>query len=240
MATLTRKLLVHSDGSLGDAPVVVRTLPLTMHFVRILHELELTSSLPHTTPPDRPEVRQLYPENLFVPFGKAWQIKAWDMNPLLTAGNMTQVYDDHLWISNNNGFSNESDLRANHFTGEDLSSPVLKVETLTCGGNVHRVLGEMTITRGGVPIPSYILEVLDYRNPPPAVIPPWLRVWAVNMGTDGTPRRFTQGRQANGYVPGVVHPFVSDPSKIITIPKWRCVRWTEGEPPDPYKVYLPN
>ena len=41
-----------------------------------------------------------------------------------------------------------------------------------------------------------------------------------------------------GYIPGVVHPFVSDPSKVITIPKWRCVDWNEANPPDPYKVYL--
>jgi hypothetical protein len=226
--------------AISRAIVVPGVLPADMRFVRILHELELDPSLPHTTPPDRPEVRQLYPENLFVPFGKAWQMKAWDMNPLLTANNMTQVYDDHLWIANNNGFSNEADLRANWFTLEDTSSAVLKVEALTCGGNVHRVLGETTITRGGVPIPSYILETLDYRNAPPAVIPPWLQVWAVNMGSDGTPRRFEQGSQPNGFIPGVRHPFVSDPSKIITIPKWRCTPWTDGEPPDPYRVYLPT
>ena len=221
-------------------PEPTGALPSEFIFLRVLHELELAANLPHTTPPDRPEVRQLYPENLFVPFGRAWQMKAWDTNPMLTANNMTQVYDDHLWISNNNGFSNENDPRANHFTGEDLSSPVLKVESLTCGGNLLRALGETVIMRGGAPIPSYIIETLDYRSTPPGVIPAWLQTWAVNMGTDGTPRKFTQGRQPNGYVPGVCHPLVSDPTKGITIPKWRCIRWTASVPPDPYRVYLPQ
>lgn len=219
-------------------PRVEGVLPSEFTFIRVLHELEVPSHR-RTTPPDRPEVRQLDPPNLFVPFGKSWQMKAWSMNPLLTANNMTAVYHYRLFIANNNGFGDDNDPRANHFTAEDLSSPVLKVEALTCGGNVHRVLGEAAISRGGQSIPSYILEVLDYRTPPPESIPPWLVVWAVNMGTDGTPRRFQQGVQSNGFVPGVRHPFVSDPSKIITVPKWRCVRWVESEPPDPYRIYLP-
>lgn len=243
MAVLTRKLLVHSDGSLGDVPVTARTLPADMRFVRCLHELELASNLPHTTPPRRPEVRQLYPENLFVPFGRSWQLLSKALNPYCTPGNWTQIYDFRLWIANNNGYRDETDKRANYITGQDLSYDPPKVETLTCGGNVLRVLAETTITRGGTPIPSYVVETLDYRLPVTLAwleARPWLITTAVNMGGDGTPRRFEQGSQPNGFIPGVRHPFVSDTTKVITIPKWRCVNWTAGEMADPYRVYLPN
>src|SRR4026208_2146947 len=101
-ALLLHELDIFSDGSIREGGSVAGILPTGMNFVRVLHELELAPNLPHTTPPGRPEVRQLYPENLFVPFGRLWQLKAWDLNPLLTANNMTQVYDDHLWIANNN------------------------------------------------------------------------------------------------------------------------------------------
>lgn len=220
---------------------VVGTLPADMHFVRVLHERELADNLPHTTPPSRPEVRQLYPENLFVPFGRSWQLLSAALNPYCTPNNWTQIYDYRLWISNNNGFRDETDPRANYITGEDMGAPQLKVETLTCGGNVLRVLRELTITRGGVPIPCYEVETLDYRYVPTLEwikARPWLLTTAVNMGADGTPRRFEMGSQPNGYIPGVVHPFVSDPSKVILIPKWRVVRWTEAEMADPYRVYL--
>jgi hypothetical protein len=221
-------------------PEPAGTLPRDMRFVRVLHELELAPHLERTTPPSRPEVRQMYPENLFVPFGKAWQLFAWKLNPLLKANNMTAVYDDHLWIANNNGFSD--DLRANYFTNENLDKPLPKVETLTCGGNLLRVLGEVAVKIGTKFVDSYIIDVLDYRQAPPTLewieARPWLITIAVNMGSDGTPRRFTQGTQPNGFVPGVRHPFLSDPSKRITIPKWRCVEWREANAPDPYFVYL--
>jgi hypothetical protein len=218
-------------------PEPLGTLPASMRFVRVLHERELAPELPHNVPPGRPEVRQMYPENLFVPFGRAWQMKAWEMNPLLSANNMTAVYHNNLWIANNNGFDGDEPI-ANYFTGEDLGAATLKVETITCGGCLLHVLGETVITRGGVPIPSYIVEALDYRDPPPLVVPPWLITHAVNMRSDGLPGRFSMGQQPNGYLPGVVHPFVSDPSKVITIPKWRCVAWVEPNAPDPYRLYL--
>lgn len=238
MATLSRKFYVYSDGSIQHEVVTARTLPADMRFVRVLHELELASNLPHTTPPGRPEVRQMYPENLFVPFSERWQMKSWTMNPLLSANNMSAFYHNNLWVTNNQGLGEDSDPRANYFTREDLSYPLPKVETITCGGNILHVTGETVIRRGGVPIDSYIVEVLDYRDPPPDVIPPWLQTWAVNMRHDGTPGRFSMGQQANGYLPGVVHPLLSDKTKVITIPKWRCVEWREAEPPDVYRLYL--
>jgi hypothetical protein len=229
MATLSRRVSVFSDGSLqADG------LPRNKAFYRVLHERELASNLPHTTPPDRPEVRALYPSH-FSPFGKPWQMLAWKMNPLLSAGNMTAVYHTHLWIANDQGFGDDNDPRANFFENTHLTENLPKVEALTCGGNLLSVVGELG--------DDYIVETLDWHNPPPSPSEingkPWLLTVAVNMGTDGTPRRFSQGTQPNGFVPGVRHPLLADPTRfVVTIPKWRLMRWTASTPPDPYRLYL--
>jgi hypothetical protein len=217
-----------------------RTLPADMHFVRVLHELELAANLPHTTPPGRPEVRALFP-NHYVKFGKFWQWLSEDMNPYCSPGNWTAIYHNNLWITNDQGYGEASDPRANFVTGEDMTAELPRVEALTCGGNVLRVLGE---TAAG-----YVIETLDWTAPAPSLewieARPWLVTTAVNMGRDGTPRRFEMGSQPNGFIPGVRHPLLADPRRYngtteaaITIPKWRCVDWKEADVPDPYRLYL--
>lgn len=220
-------------------PTVAEPLPRDF-FVRVLHEKELASNLPHTTPASRPEVRQLYPVH-FSPFDRSWQILAWRMNPMLSAGNMTAVYDDHLWISNDQGLGSDTDPRANYFEGTHLSSPLPKVECLTCGGNLLHVLGETVAKTNAGLEACYIVETLDYHTVPTLEYinaRPWLVTWAVNMGSDGTPRRFSQGQQINGYLPGVRHPLVADHQYTVVIPRWRVIEWQEGEPPEPYRLYL--
>jgi len=61
-------------------------------------------------------------------------------------------------------------------------------------------------------------------------IQPWLLTTAVKLDPDGQPIPFPQGRQPNGYQPGVRHPFVCNPSQYpeIVIEKWKCVDWEEG------------
>lgn len=240
MATLSRRFYVYSDGSIRhETP---GSLP-PGRYVRVLHEAEVKVAR-RNVPHGRPEVRQCYPENLFVPFGKSWQLFAWKrLNPLLKANNMTAVYDDSLWVSNNNGFGSSTKPRANYFENTHLSDPLPRVETITCGGNLLRVLGETTIFRGGEPIPSYVIETLDYRDPPPSPewleARPWLITHAVDLDSDGQPSRFPQGYKHLGFTPGVRHPFLSDKRKVVTIPEWRCVEWRGEFAPDAYKVYLP-
>lgn len=245
MATLSRKFHVYSDGSIRHEAVTTPAgaLPSDKTFMRVLHELELAASLPHTTPPGRPEVRALFP-NHFVPFGQDWQRLSYALNPYCTPSNWTAIYHNNLWISNNNGFGEDSDRRANYILNKDLSYPPPGVEDLTCGGNLLSVIGEkLEKTNLGLE-PCYIVETLDVRQPAPAPAwleaRPWLITHAVNMGMDGTPRRFTMGMQDNGFVPGVRHPFVANPARFqVCIPKWRVVRWTQSTPPDPYRVYSP-
>lgn len=221
-------------------PPKQRMLPAEYKFVRVLHEAELPLSK-HSTPAKMPEVRPFFP-NHFSWFGKEWQILSWKLNPLLNAGNMTAVYNEALWIANNTGFGNTP--RRNYFVPEDLDAPEdIKVEALTCGGNVLRVLGEGTAkTNSGIE-QCYFIEALDYRTVPTFDLEtrPWLITIATKLDPYGQPTRFPQGRQPNGYQPGVRHPLVADVQRYpqIAIPKWRCVAWTEGDMPDPLKVYLP-
>jgi hypothetical protein len=220
-----------------DVITIPDTLPPGV-FVRVLHEKELAANLPHTTPYKRPEVRPFFP-NGFVPFGESWQLLAWSMNPLLSAGNMTAVYDYRLWIANDNGLGDPNDPRANYFTRSNLSSSLPKVEALTCGGNLLHVLGEARVKTNSGLEDCYQIDYLDWRLPvsPPFIqARPWLSTWAVTLGGDGTPRRFSYGTQADGFVPGVRHPLVA--SGPIYIPKWRVVKWDGSLPPDPYRVYV--
>jgi hypothetical protein len=165
------------------------------------------------------------------------------MNPYCTPSNWTAIYHNNLWISNDEGYGEDGDRRANYILNKDLTYPPPRVENLTCGGNLLRVLGETVVMQAGKPVPSYIIETLQWTDPAPSLewieAHPWLITHAVVMGADGTPRRFTMGMQDNGFVPGVRHPLVADPGRYtITIPKWRCIEWREAEPPDVYRLYL--
>jgi hypothetical protein len=239
-------MIFPSSLHIGDRrykPEQTGTLPADQTFVRVLHEAEVPAAR-RNVPPKMPEVRALFP-NHFVRFGQAHQALAWKLNPLLRAGNMTAVYDDHLWIANDNGFSNSSDPRENYFENTNLGYPLPKVESLTCGGNLLHVIGEIRTKTGGTTEEDcYIVETLDGDNPPPSLewleARPWLITHAVKLDGDGKPTKFPQGYSHLGFTPGVRHPLLADPSRYtIVIPKWRCVRWTGADAPDPYRIYNP-
>lgn len=223
-------------------PVQETRLPTGLRFMRVLHEAELPRDR-RSTPLRMPEVRPLFP-NHFVPFGKAWQMLSWQLNPLLTANNMTAVYNEALWIANNTGFGNTP--RANYFTNENLGAQELRVEALTCGGNLLSILGETIAKTAAGQVPCYVVETLDARRSVPSVDwlreRPWLITEATKLRSDGSldVARFPQGKQPNGYQPGVRHPLVADPTRyLVVIEKWRMVEWREPTPPDPLTVYRP-
>ena len=86
----------------------------------------------------------------------------------------------------------------------------------------------------------YIVETLDWRNPPPVTLPQWLITVAVSMDSGGKPRRFPQGQQADGFMADCLHPLLADPRQYqVVIPRWRCVEWDAAVPCDPYKLYKP-
>lgn len=209
---------------------------LGRRLVRVLHELELPAAR-RITPPSRPEVRQLFPVQ-FVPFTRAWQLYSFQKNqPWLTPNKWTVFYANNLWITNDQGFNEPGDPRANYVTGTNLDKEDPKVEALTCGGNLLHVLGETRVKTNNVVEDCYIIETIDYTSAPPASLPIWLTTIAVSMDSNGIPRRFPQGRQPDGYMPDIVHPLLADPKRFtVVIPKWRCEAWT-SETCDPYKLY---
>jgi hypothetical protein len=219
-----------------EFPVIV--LPREYDFVRVLHEVELPPEK-RITPARQPEVRPLFP-NHYSEFGEEWQELSWTLNPLLTAGNMTAVYNDHLWIANGQGFGNTP--RRNYFIPEDLDATTnIKVEALTCGGNVLRVLDEGKFKTNEGLEDCYFVEAMDWRIIPVFNLEkrPWLITTAVKLNNEGLPTRFPQGMQSNGFQPGVRHPLVADVVRYaVALPKWRAVKWTETFAPDPYEVYV--
>jgi hypothetical protein len=179
----------------------------------------------------RPEVNPLFP-NHYSHFGKEAQLLSRAMNFRITSAKWSQVYSYHLWITNEQGFGNSDDPRANYVTGEDLDYAAPKVEALLCGGNV--VTGEPE---------AGLLHVatLDWRNMPSLewiMARPWFITKAVAVDGNGKPRRFPQGEQPNGEMVDILHPLIADPVRYeITIPLRRLQEWTEPELPDPYMLY---
>lgn len=244
MGLVSHSLGVFSDGSVRE---LAGTLPADSVFVRVRHEAELPSSRQHV-PPRMPEVQPLY-ENSHVPFGRSHQLLSKAMNPLLSAGQWTAVYHFQLWIANNQGFGmngqgdNPLNPRANFIALTNIGAPLPKVEALTCGGNLLKVIGaRVAKTTFGLE-ECWIVETLNYKDPVPTLewinARPWLITTAVKLDGEGKPTRFPQGMQPNGFVPGVRHPLLADPSRFqVCIPKWAVVRWTEPNAPDPYRLYL--
>jgi hypothetical protein len=232
-------LPIHVSLSLGAAVAPQAVLPAGWQFARVLHECELPPER-RTTPPKMPQVRPLFP-NHFSVFDRPWQMLSWKHNPLLSGANMTAVYNDHLIIANDHGFGNTP--RRNYFLLEDLDAALqLMVEDLTCGGNVLRVLGEIMFKTTAGKVPCFIVETLDCSRP---VTYEWLkqRPWLITEFTKldpyGNPARFPQGKQSDGYQPGVRHPLVANPGTYptIVIEQWRVVPWTLPHLPDPLQVY---
>ncbi len=194
---------------------------------RVLHYLEVDDDRR-----SRPGMQPLFP-NHYVKFGEGWQKLSKAMNPLLTPRQWTVIYGGGLWIANGQGFDMDDDPRNNYVTGK-MGNEDPKVECLATTGSL--LAGE---PRAGL----LHVDVLDYRNVPTLewiMARPWYWTYAVNVDANGTPRRFPQGMQPNGYMADIIHPLVGDPERFpaITIPMWQVIEWTDEEMPDPYRVYL--
>lgn len=221
MAQLSRSLFIFSDGEIEEAPSPSRP-PLW----RVLHDKELGT--------DRDNIPEVFPflPNHHVPFDRTWQLLSKAMNPLLSGDKWRDVYWYKLWITNNQGFDIPGDPRVDYVNGRDIGAPLPRVEALTCGGNV---------LTGYVEGPNLIVSTLDWRNPPASidVIPRWHRTYAVTVDSHGTPRRFPQGEQPNGYMADVIHPLMADPGRfMITFPLSNLQKWTRPGFPDPYTFYV--
>lgn len=202
---------------------------------RVLHELELPPAR-RITPDNRPEVRAMFPNSMCA-FPASWQRLSYNANlPWLSRTKWTVFYSNNLWITNDQGFNEPGDPRANYILNTNLDKELPRVENLTCGGN---------LVTGYVEGPNLVVSTLNVNDPLPSVT--WLLqhpefcTYAVSMDSNGTPRRFPQGQQPNGYLPDLLHPFIADRNRFpkMTIPLWRLVPWTAPERPDLYRIYLP-
>lgn len=217
--TLTHRLDVFSNGEVEEQGV---TLPTDRLFWRVLHWIECGD--PKRS---RPEVNPLFP-NHHTPFTKEWQLFSYAFDGL--GGKWTAVYSYQRAFTNDQGFGDPDDPRANYVVGKDLSFPLPKVEALICGG---------ALVAGKVSGSDLIIETLNGRHAPPSVewlrAHPWLYFDAVNCDAGGVPRLFPQGRGSR-----VLIPLIADRDRfpLVTIPLSRVVRWTGSMPPDPYKIYL--
>ena len=98
---------------------------------RIKHDIELGALWRDNLP----EVHPFFP-NHHVPFLEVWQRLSRELNPLLTDEKWTAVYSFKRFATNNNGFGNPDDPRANYITGTHLDKADPRVEVLKCGGNL--------------------------------------------------------------------------------------------------------
>lgn len=199
---------------------------------RVLHDKEIGPLFR----PNLPEVFPMFP-NHHVPFGEMYQRLSFEMNrQYLSADKWTAVYSFQRFVTNEQGFGNDGDPRANYILGRNLTYDLPRVEVLTCGGSL------LTGTVSGT---NLIVRTLDAWGDAPTA--DWLRahrwfsVYAVSVDSRGTPRRFPQGEQPNGYMADIIHPLIADPCRFpaITIPLSRLERWTDVDLPDPYRLYHP-
>jgi hypothetical protein len=193
---------------------------------RVLHDSELG-------PLWRKQLPQVHPmlPNQFSPFTQSWQLRSHAENPLVDASRWTAVYGDATWGTNGQGYNNPGDPRANYVTGADLTSPLPKVELLTCGGNVltGRVEGDVLV-----------VDVLDWRDTPPAVLMPWHITYPTRCGLTGEPVPLLQSKDTSGTPIPFRHPLIGDRVRYprITVPMAKLELWTAAELPDVFKRYL--
>ena len=193
---------------------------------RVLHDVETPAG---NWRPKLPEVHSLF-LNHFTPFTEGWQKLSYAMNPHLTKEKWTALYAYQRAFTNNNGFGNDSDPRANYIKGENLRYGDPKVEALVCGG---------AVLAGVAAGSNLIVETLNGRNSPPSLewlmARPWLWFDAITVDGNGIPRRFPQGGGER-----VLIPLIADRNRYadVTIPLEKVVKWTMLELPDPYRVYL--
>lgn len=219
---------------------------------RVKHDRELGA----LWRPNLPEIHPFSPSH-FVPFNEAWQRYSFGLNTM-DKNEWTSVFSDTTAFVNNQGFGKGGDPRANYIKGENLRSPVPKLEALVCGGavltgsvafslaqtlqQVKRIAKELPTMSFGFFRQSVrsLLDpnvlhtcTLDGRDAPPRrALEPWEMYHAVTVDSRGIPRLFPQG---DGQP--VILALVADRDRYqrVTFPMYKLVRVPDNAPiPSPY------
>lgn len=161
----------------GKKPVMgTLTLKPTIPLWRIKHDAELPEGIWRS---GLPEVFPLNGET--APFGKAWQLLTFAMNPGMAPGKWRAVFRFDKAFMNRTGFDRPGYPKADHVNKTDLTSPLPRWDkTRVCGG--------ATVT-GTVSGGDLIVSILDGSQPAPSL--EWMKAhreywfYAVNSTYEG-------------------------------------------------------
>jgi hypothetical protein len=172
-----------------------------------------------------------------IPFTREMQILSWEVmhliNPTITEGKWRAVFDDDRAYTNEQGFSNGDDPRADYINGQDLGAelPKLMRAILAGGAFIRGAMGsELTVTPG--------IGAVDCTKPLPSAQEVIDRHWYF----DATTARYNAAGewcvnpfpQGSGGPVAVVY-FLNQPARYVG--SW-FAPWDSEVLPDPYKVYL--
>ena len=196
------------------------------HFWRVKHDKELPQGIWRA---GLPSVHPILP-NHHSPFQKWAQLVSFELNPWLDEELWTKFYHYRYAFTNDNGYGDDSDPRANFVTGEDTTAPLPRVEALVTGGSMieGERLGDWVKVRGlhyNTPVTA------EYLRAHPEF---WVR--GVYASAAGVPYKLL-GHKYDG--PPCVHPLiVNDAKGELHIEAWKLVEWTGAGVPEPLKLYL--
>jgi hypothetical protein len=198
---------------------------------RVLHDKEMGAIWRAGLPEVHPLYLSTNPShsNHHSPFQQWAQLLSYKMNPTMTPDVWTKIYYHDYWISNDHGYGDSNDPRANYVTLRNLTAPLPKVEALTCGGSLleGERLGDWVKVKG-----------LHCNTP---VTPDWLKLhpeyWTrgVYASATGQPYRMLGHKFEGG---ALIHPLIIDEQYDCYIQAYKLQEWTSVEVPDPLRLYL--
>ena len=208
-----------------------KTAPAPPAFIgwRCLHQKEGGLSNPDRMPVVRPSVNA--PP---IKFTEAMQLLSYELNafnPLFTREKWCVVYGTGTAFTNQNGFLDDNDIRADFVNRKNLGEPLPKLmKAIICGGMFIR--GEVTGNQLRC-IPG--IHAIDASKAMPGIE----EIKARNWYFTATTRR---GARVNNFPQGMGQPvlipyFLIEP---VVYPLQWFERWESNELPDPLKVYHPS
>lgn len=216
MASLIRRIFVYDDGSISDKYIGYRCL----------HMAEGGLDNPSGMPVVRPSYNA--PPILFT---KEMQRLSYEMNsynPYFTKDKWRKVYAFSTAFTNENGFDEPNDPRADFVNNVDLTSPLPKLmKAIVCGGMFIRgsVENKLLVCKPGV-------SGIDVSKPLPSIAEVFARNWyfAATTGGLGGVYNFPQGSGNPVYIPYFL-------SETVTYPIEWFDTWNNVELPNPLTFY---
>lgn len=191
---------------------------------RVLHDAEMGPLWRDHVP----EVFTLSPEHA-IPLNREWQLFSKQLNLTMTGDKWRNLHGYYTAFTNQGaGYDRPGDLPKQDWVNmRDTTAPELPRfdKPRICGG---------ALVTGRVDGAYLWLDYLDANLPPPAIenVKPWHKFCALNVVNETTLSRFPQGTDgADVWIPLIAR-------RPVLMSLSRLQRWTDPNPPDPYRVYL--